>query len=151
METFCFNIAKTSSYRVKTTPKLVEPPPPFGMARTFYPPPFLFFFFHRGKTSYAPPPLRFCSPTPHNDGMRLTMESTDCRVLVSPLMTMKNLCLLTLIKHSLFCSTFWIDWVVWSPVLTGNWKSNHKTLKNHVFLKPLESCNIDRHHIYMQL
>ena len=51
----------------------------------------------------------------------LTMESTDCRVLVRPLMTNENLCLLTWIRHSLFWSTFWIDWVVCSPVRIGSW------------------------------
>ena len=48
------NIVKTSSYRVKTTPKLVVPP--FSMATTFSAPP-----FRRGKTA---PPLPFCSLLP---------------------------------------------------------------------------------------
>ena len=51
-----FNMAKTSSYRVKTTPKRFVPPPPFSMAKTFSAPP-----FHRGKTSLAPP-SRFVAP-----------------------------------------------------------------------------------------
>ena len=34
-----FNTAKISSYCVKTTPKLVVPPPPFSMTKTFTPPP----------------------------------------------------------------------------------------------------------------
>ena len=61
METFCvspFNMAKTSSYRIKITPKLVVPL--FSMAKTFSAP-----LFRRGKTSHAP--LPFCSPPPpHN-------------------------------------------------------------------------------------
>ena len=48
-------MAKTSSYRVKSTPKLVVPPP-FRMAKTFSAPP-----FRRGKTSRAPP-SRFVAP-----------------------------------------------------------------------------------------
>ena len=35
-----YNMAKTSSYYVKTTPKLFVPPP-FSMAKTFSAPPFL--------------------------------------------------------------------------------------------------------------
>ena len=55
-----FNMAKTSSYSIKTTPKLFVPPP-FCMAETFPapPPP-----FHRGKTSRAPSPLPFCRLSP---------------------------------------------------------------------------------------
>ena len=49
-----YNMAKTSSYRVKTTPKLVVPP--FSMANTVSDPPFC-----RGKTSRAPP-SRFVAP-----------------------------------------------------------------------------------------
>ena len=49
-------MAKTSSFRVKTTSKLVVPP--FSMPKTFSVPPFC-----RGKTSLAPP-LPFCSPPP---------------------------------------------------------------------------------------
>ena len=48
-------MAKTSSYSVKTTPKLVVPPLQNG--QNFSVPP-----FRRGKTSHAPPPLLFCSP-----------------------------------------------------------------------------------------
>ena len=36
-----FNMAKTSSYCVKTTPKLFLSPPPFSMAKTFSAPPLL--------------------------------------------------------------------------------------------------------------
>ena len=50
-----YNMAKTSSYRIKTTPKLFVPP--FSMAQTFSIPP-----FRRGKTSRAPP--RFVAPPP---------------------------------------------------------------------------------------
>ena len=52
-----YNMAKTSSYRVHTTPTLFVPP--FRMAKTFSapPPPFCW-----GKTSRAPPLLPFCSP-----------------------------------------------------------------------------------------
>ena len=50
-----YNMAKTSSYLIKTTPKLVVLPP-FSMAKTFSAPP----PFHRGKTSV--PPLPFCRP-----------------------------------------------------------------------------------------
>ena len=54
-----YNMAKTSSYVEKTTPKLfVPPPPPFSMAKTFSALP-----FHRGKTSRAPP-SRFVAPPP---------------------------------------------------------------------------------------
>ena len=50
-----FNMAKTSSYRVKTkVPKTVCAPPPFSMAKTFSAP-----SFRRGKTSHAPT-LPFC-------------------------------------------------------------------------------------------
>ena len=50
-------MAKTSSSRVETTPKVVMPP--FSMAKTCYapPPPFC-----RGETSLAPPPSRFVAP-----------------------------------------------------------------------------------------
>ena len=44
-----YNMAKTLSYRVKTTSKLFVAP--FSMAKTFSAPPFC-----RGKTSRAPPP-----------------------------------------------------------------------------------------------
>ena len=54
-----FNMAKTSSYRVKTTPKHVLPPPPFSMAKTFSPPP----PFRRGKTSRVPLPFSRPPPT----------------------------------------------------------------------------------------
>ena len=52
-------MAKTSSYRVKTIPKLFVPP--FSMAKTFSapPPPFC-----RGETSRAPPPSHFVAPPP---------------------------------------------------------------------------------------
>ena len=50
-----FNMAKTSSYRIKTTPKLVVPPIQHGY-KLLRPP------FNRGKTSHAP--LPFCSPPP---------------------------------------------------------------------------------------
>ena len=52
-----YNMAKTSSYHVKTTPKLFVPPP-FSMANTFSPPPPL----RRGKTSRAP--SHFVAPPP---------------------------------------------------------------------------------------
>ena len=47
-----FNMAKPSSYSVKTTstPKLFVPPP-FSMSKTFFAPP----LFRRGKTSHAAP------------------------------------------------------------------------------------------------
>ena len=55
-----FYMAKTSSYRIKTTPKLVVPsPPPSAWLKFLLPPPP---FFRRGKTSCAPPPV--CSPPP---------------------------------------------------------------------------------------
>ena len=60
VETFCVPpslMAKTSSYRIKTTPKLVVPPPSAWLKLCLPPP------FHRGKTSRAPP-LPFCSPPP---------------------------------------------------------------------------------------
>ena len=50
-----FNMAKTSSYHVKPTPKLFVSPPSAWL-RLFPPPP----PFRRGKTSHAPP-LPFCS------------------------------------------------------------------------------------------
>ena len=53
-----YNMAKTSSFRIKTTPKLFVPPPPFSMAKTFSAPPFC-----RRKTSSAPP-SRFVAPPP---------------------------------------------------------------------------------------
>ena len=47
-----FNMAKTSSCRVKALPQnILCPPPPFSMAKTFSPP-----LVRRGKTSHAPPP-----------------------------------------------------------------------------------------------
>ena len=56
-----FNMAKTSSYRVKALPQnILCPPPPFSMAKTFSSPPLV----RRGNTSHAPPPLPFCSPLP---------------------------------------------------------------------------------------
>ena len=55
-----FNMAKTSSHSVKTTPKLVVPP--FSMAKTFFaPPPLLFIGV---KLHMPPPPLPFCSRPP---------------------------------------------------------------------------------------
>ena len=50
-----FNMAKTSSYHVKTTSKLCVhlPPPPRNSAWLTPPPP----FFRRGKTSHPPPPV----------------------------------------------------------------------------------------------
>ena len=67
-----YNKAKTSSYHVKTTPKLFVPPP-FSMAKTFSAPP-----FRRGKTSRAPPPpSRFVAPPlPVISDQSLT--STEC-------------------------------------------------------------------------
>ena len=53
-----YNMAKTSSYRVKSTPKLFVPPP-FRMAKTFSAPP-----FRRGKTSRAPPSRFVAPPSP---------------------------------------------------------------------------------------
>ena len=55
-----FNMAKISSYHVKTTPKLVVPP--FTMAKTFFrhPPPPLFF----GGIKLHMPPSRFVAPSP---------------------------------------------------------------------------------------
>ena len=47
-------MAKTSSYSVKTTPKLVVPPPPSAWLKLFPPPPPL---FRRDKTSHARLPL----------------------------------------------------------------------------------------------
>ena len=54
-----FNMAKTSGYRIKTTPKLVVPPPPPPSAwlKLLRPP------FRRGKTSRAPP-SHFVAPPP---------------------------------------------------------------------------------------
>ena len=54
-----YNMAKTSSYCVKTTPKLCVPP--FSMAKTVSAPP----PFHRDKTSCAPPPFLY-PPPPRN-------------------------------------------------------------------------------------
>ena len=54
-----YNMAKTSSYCVKSTPKLFVPPPPFRMAKTFSAPP-----FRRGKTSRAPPSRFVAPPSP---------------------------------------------------------------------------------------
>ena len=51
-------MAKTSSYCVKTTPKLFvlpPPPPPFSMAKTFSPPLFVGVKLHM-------PPSRFVAP-----------------------------------------------------------------------------------------
>ena len=62
-----YNMAKTSSYRVKTTPKLLCPPPPFRMAKTFPPP-----HFHRGKNSRAPPPPVLLAPPPRDQSLRFT-------------------------------------------------------------------------------
>ena len=53
-----YNMAKTSSYHVKTTPELFVPPPSAWLKLFLPPPP-----FRRGKTSSAPP-LPFCSPPP---------------------------------------------------------------------------------------
>ena len=50
-----YNMAKISSYLVKTTPKLVVSPPPFSAwLKLFASPPPL---FRRGQTSHAPPPV----------------------------------------------------------------------------------------------
>ena len=54
-----YNMAKTSSYRVKSTPKLFVPPPSEWL-KLFPPPP-----FRRGKTSRAPPSC-FVAPPPRN-------------------------------------------------------------------------------------
>ena len=54
------NMAKTSSYRVKTTPKLFVPPPSAWL-KLFPPPP----PFRRGKTS-RDPPSRLVAPPPRN-------------------------------------------------------------------------------------
>ena len=54
-----FNMAKPSSYHVKTNPQnMLCPPPPLAWLELFPPP------FHMSKTSHAPPPLPFCSPLP---------------------------------------------------------------------------------------
>ena len=53
------SMAKTSSSRIKTTPKLVVPPPPLQHGLNFFRRP-----FHRGKTLHAPPPLSFCNLPP---------------------------------------------------------------------------------------
>ena len=50
-----YNMAKTSSYRVKTTPKLFVPPPPSEWLKLFLPP-----LFVRVKLHVTP--LPFCSP-----------------------------------------------------------------------------------------
>ena len=49
-----FNMTKTSSYHVKTTPKIVVSP--FSRAKTFPPP-----LFRRGKTSHPRPPSSFAA------------------------------------------------------------------------------------------
>ena len=55
-----FNVAKTSRYCIKTTPKLVVPPPPFSThGLNFFRPPPLFFV---GVKLHMP--LPFCSPPP---------------------------------------------------------------------------------------
>ena len=51
-----YNMAKTSSYHVKSTPKLFVPPASEWL-KLFPPPP-----FRKGKTSRAPPPSRFVAP-----------------------------------------------------------------------------------------
>ena len=53
-----YNMAKTSSYRVKTIPKLFVPPPSAWL-KLFPPPP-----FHRGQTSRAPPSRFVAPPSP---------------------------------------------------------------------------------------
>ena len=55
-----FNMAKTSTYRVKPTPKLFVPPPSLAWLKLF-PPPTLYIGV---KTSHAPPPSRFVAPPP---------------------------------------------------------------------------------------
>ena len=45
-----YNMAKTSSYRVKTTPKLFAPPPPSAWLKLFPPPLFV------GVKLHVPPP-----------------------------------------------------------------------------------------------
>ncbi len=62
------------------------------------------------------------------------MPSTDCSVLVSPLMTRENLCLLTLMRHILFCSTFCMDWVVCRPVRMGSWQYKNINIFSYFFL-----------------
>ena len=52
-----YNMAKTSSYCVKTTPKLFAPPLQHGL--NFFRPP-----FRRGKTSRAPPSRFVAPPSP---------------------------------------------------------------------------------------
>ena len=54
-----FNMAKTSSYSAKTTPKLVVPP--FGLANTFSAP---HSFIAIGVKLHAPPPSHFIAPLP---------------------------------------------------------------------------------------
>ena len=77
METFCapppFNMAKTPSYCVKTTPKLGVLLPPFSMAETFST------AFLRGKTSHASPRSRFVAPPlpPVISDQSLTMCEID--------------------------------------------------------------------------
>ena len=56
-----FNVAKTSSYRVKTTPKLGVPPPPFSIAKTCCAPPP---FFVGVKLHVTPPPPFWSPPSP---------------------------------------------------------------------------------------
>ena len=53
-----YNMAKTSSYRIKTTPKLFVAPPPSEWLKLC--PPALFI----GVKLHMPPPLPFCSPAP---------------------------------------------------------------------------------------
>ena len=57
-----YNMAKTSSYRRKITPKLVVPPP-FSMAKTFSAPFFVRVKLHVPPSRFvaAPPPLRVIS------------------------------------------------------------------------------------------
>ena len=54
-----YNMAKTSSYRIKTTPKLFVPPLQHG--QNFFRPPLFV-----GVKLHVPPPLPFCSPPPRN-------------------------------------------------------------------------------------
>ena len=51
-----YNMAKTSSYHVKCTPKLFVAPPPSELLKLFPPPLFV------GVKLHVPPPLPFCSP-----------------------------------------------------------------------------------------
>ena len=53
-----FNMAKTPSYCIKTTPKLVVPPPPPSVWLKPFPHP----LFVGVKLHMSPPPLPFCSP-----------------------------------------------------------------------------------------